>query len=97
LIFLFPKISAAQFNLKRRMRPGNHSRGWGESDMRSQKPMMTDQEWEAAQAALEAARQLPVGAERAEALKKAGKLRYDADQNRTLPPDRFKRQPAVGR
>jgi hypothetical protein len=62
--------------------------------MLPQKPSLADQEWEAAQAALEAARQLPVGAERAEALKKAGKLRYDADKNRTLPPDRIKRQSA---
>jgi hypothetical protein len=95
-IFLFPEISAAQFNLKRRMRPGNHSRGSGESHMPPRNPSMTDEGWEAAQAALEAARQLPVGAERAEALKKAGQLRYDADKNRTFPPDRTKRQSAFG-
>jgi hypothetical protein len=58
---------------------------------------MADQDWEAAQTALEAARQLPVGPERAEALKKAGQLRYDADKNRTLPPDRTKRHPVFER
>ena len=41
-----------------------------------------DDEWEFAQAAFETARQLPVGAERFEALKKAGQLRYDADKKR---------------
>jgi hypothetical protein len=40
-------------------------------------------DWEAAQAALEAARLLPVGAERFEALKKAGRLRYEACKKRT--------------
>jgi hypothetical protein len=37
----------------------------------------TDEDWEMAQAALEATRQLPAGAERFEALKKAGQLRYE--------------------
>jgi hypothetical protein len=41
-----------------------------------------DEEWEVAQAAFEAARQLPAGAERFEALKKAGRLRYEADKKR---------------
>jgi hypothetical protein len=41
-----------------------------------------DEEWEVAQAALEAARQLPAGAERFEALKKAGQLRYEADKKK---------------
>jgi hypothetical protein len=35
-----------------------------------------------AQATLEAARQLPAGVERIEALKKAGQLRYDADEKK---------------
>jgi len=65
--------------------------------MPSKKPSIADRDWEAAQAALEAARRLPVGPERAEALKKAGQLRYDADKNRTLPPDRTKRQSAFER
>jgi len=39
-----------------------------------------DEEWEMAQAALEAAR--PACAERFEALKKAGQLRYEADKKR---------------
>src|ERR1700691_109348 len=96
LVFLFPKVSAAQFNLKQRVRPGNPWQGSGARHMPPQKPSMTDQGWEAAQAALEATRQLPVGAERAEALKKAGQLRYDADKNRTPPPDRIKRPSAFG-
>jgi hypothetical protein len=41
-----------------------------------------DEDWEMAQAALEAARQLPASAERFEALKKAGQLRYEADKKR---------------
>ena len=46
--------------------------------MPTKKPI--DEDWEVAQAALEAARQLPAGAERFEALRKAGRLRYDADR-----------------
>ncbi len=41
-----------------------------------------EQEWEAAQAALRAAMEIPGGEERVEALKKAGRLRYRADQRR---------------
>ena len=47
--------------------------------------MMTsdeDDDWKAAEAALEAACRLPGGAERAEALKHAGRLRFDADKKR---------------
>jgi hypothetical protein len=47
------------------------------------KPKTADKDWEAAQVALEAARQLPAGVERIEALKKAGQLRYNADKKRT--------------
>ena len=46
---------------------------------KAEKPSKADLAWKAAQAALEAARQLPAGVERCEALKKAGKLRFDAD------------------
>ncbi|MDB5611182.1 MAG: hypothetical protein JWP25_8082 [Bradyrhizobium sp.] len=56
--------------------------------MPAKKPSTANKEWEAAQAALEAARQLPVGNERGEALKKAGQLRYDADRKRALQADR---------
>ena len=52
--------------------------------MPAKKPTKADLAWKAAQAALEAARQLPAGFERCEALKRAGKLRFDADMNRTL-------------
>ena len=52
--------------------------------MPSRKPNKAERAWKAAQAALEAARQLPAGIERTEALKKAGKLRFDADMERTL-------------
>ena len=51
--------------------------------MPTKKPINNaDEDWEVAQAALEAARQLPAGAERFEALRKAGQLRYDADRKR---------------
>jgi hypothetical protein len=51
--------------------------------MPSRKPNTADEDWKAAQAALEAARQLPAGVERFEALKEPGQLRYDADKKRT--------------
>ena len=51
--------------------------------MAGKKPNTAEQVCKAAQAALEAARQLPVGAERVEALRRAGQLRYDADEMRT--------------
>jgi hypothetical protein len=41
-----------------------------------------DEDWKAAEAALEAARRLPGGAARIEALKQAGRLRFDADKKR---------------
>jgi hypothetical protein len=50
--------------------------------MPTKKQNTDDDEWEAAQAAFETARQLPAGAERFEALKKAGQLRYEADKKR---------------
>jgi hypothetical protein len=46
-------------------------------------PSEADLAWKAAQAALDVARQLPAGAERFEALKQAGKLRLEADRQRT--------------
>ncbi len=53
-------------------------------------PNTAYEDWKAAEAALEAARRLPAGAKRFEALKKAGQLRYDADQKRAreTEPDR---------
>ena len=51
--------------------------------MPAKKANTAEEDWEVAQAALEAARQLPAGVERIEALKKAGQLRYDADEKRT--------------
>ena len=41
-----------------------------------------DADWKTAQAALEAASRLPAGAARIEALKHAGRLRFDADRKR---------------
>ena len=41
-----------------------------------------DDEWKVAEAALEKARRLPCGAERIEALKQAGRLRFEADRIR---------------
>ena len=51
--------------------------------MSAKKPSEADLAWTAAQAALDAARQLPAGVERFEALKRAGKLRLEADRQRT--------------
>jgi hypothetical protein len=50
-----------------------------------------DEDWKAAQAALEAACRLPAGAKRFEALKKAGQLRYDADQKRARETEQNRR------
>jgi hypothetical protein len=50
--------------------------------MPAKKPDTSDEDWDAAEAALEAARRLPAGAERFEALKKAGQLRFDADRKK---------------
>ena len=58
--------------------------------MPAKKPSNADLAWRAAQAALEAARQLPAGVERFEALKKAGKLRFDADIERAREIDPVK-------
>jgi hypothetical protein len=65
--------------------------------MPAKKPNIVHEDWEAAQVALEAARQLPVGAERCEALRKAGQLRYDADRKRARHADRANRQDTSGR
>jgi hypothetical protein len=58
-----------------------------EGAMPVKKPSDADLDWRVAQAALEAARQLPAGVERFEALKRAGKLRFDADIKRALEID----------
>jgi hypothetical protein len=51
--------------------------------MPTKKPISNaDEDWKVAQEALEAARRLPAGVRRIEALKKAGRLRYDADKKR---------------
>jgi hypothetical protein len=42
--------------------------------------MHEDDDWKSAEAALEKARSLPGGPERIEALRQAGKLRFDADR-----------------
>jgi len=55
--------------------------------MPAKKPSNADLAWTAAQAALDAARQLPAGVERCEGLKKAGKFRFHADMNRTREID----------
>jgi hypothetical protein len=62
--------------------------------MSKKKQNTADEEWDVAQAALEAACQLPAGAERFEALKKAGQLRYEADKKRN---ERSGPQPQRGR
>jgi hypothetical protein len=50
-----------------------------EAAMPAKRPSNAELVWRAAEDALEAARQLPAGVERFEALKKAGKPRFDAD------------------
>jgi hypothetical protein len=50
--------------------------------MPAKKPSTAEEDWKVAEAALEAARQLPAGVERFEALKKAGQLRYNADRKK---------------
>ena len=42
--------------------------------------MEADDAWDAAEKALEEARNLPAGAERIEALRRAGKLRFEASR-----------------
>jgi hypothetical protein len=56
--------------------------------MPAKKPDTAEQDWKAAEAALEAARQLPAGVKRFEALKKAGRLRYNADRKRARETER---------
>jgi hypothetical protein len=50
--------------------------------------MDDDEDWKAAEAALEKARSLPGGAERIDALKQAGRLRAAADRRRQKKEDR---------
>jgi len=47
-----------------------------------QEEQSVEEEWRAAQAALNDAQKLPGGPERFEALKRASRLRYEADQRR---------------
>jgi hypothetical protein len=56
--------------------------------MPAKKPDTAEEDWRTAEAALEAARQLPPGVKRFEALKKAGQLRYNADRKRTPKTER---------
>jgi hypothetical protein len=48
----------------------------------TKKTEQCEEDWQAAQEALRAAQKMPSGPERVEALKKAGQLRYDADEQR---------------
>ena len=53
-----------------------------------------DQDWKAAEAALDAAREMPSGAARIEALKKVGQMRFEADRRRRKQEGfAFKRSP----
>ena len=47
-----------------------------------------DDEWETAQAAFKAAQDLPTGPERFDALRKAGQLRFEADEKRRVLRER---------
>ena len=46
-----------------------------------------EEDWKAAEAALDAAREMPSGAARIEALKKAGQMRFEADRRRQEQED----------
>jgi hypothetical protein len=50
-----------------------------------------EEDWKAAEAALKAAQKMPGGPERVEALRRAGQLRYNADQHRRALEDRTDR------
>jgi hypothetical protein len=52
-----------------------------------------DDGWEAAQAALAAAQNLPVGSERFDALRKAGQLRFEANEKRRVIRERDEKAP----
>ena len=80
--FLFPDISSGRFSLRRYPVPVTIRKLRIEDAMPAKKPSDAELAWKAAETALEAARQLPVGVERFEALKRAGKLRFDADIKR---------------
>jgi hypothetical protein len=54
----------------------------GMREMKNTQP--EDDGWEAAQAALAAAQNLPAGSERLTALRKAGQLRFEADEKRRM-------------
>jgi len=54
------------------------------------KPEQCEEDWDAAQAALKAAQEMPGGPERFDALRKAGQMRYDADQRRRAIRDEMK-------
>ena len=71
------------FQLKRPRSPKAIGQARDPADMLAKKPNAANEDWEVAQATLEAARQLPAGVKRMEALKKAGQLRYEADEKRT--------------
>src|ERR1700728_1572657 len=86
-VFLFPTVATGMIWLAAVSGSANHSRTRDGRCIPVKKPNKSEQPWKAAQAALEAARQLPAGVERCEALKKAGKLRFDADINRAREID----------
>ena len=52
-----------------------------------------DDGWEAAQVALAAAQNLPVGSELFDALRKASQLRFDADEKRRVARERDEKVP----
>jgi hypothetical protein len=69
----------------RNLKNGRRSPGGQGRDVR---PDNDDDDWKAAEVELEAARRLPGGAERIEALRRAGRLRFDADRRRLAKEER---------
>jgi hypothetical protein len=68
------------------MKPGDHTRPG------RKKSMSRATGWRAAEEALAAAQQMPVGSDRVAALKKAGQLRFEADERRRLRRERKETQ-----
>jgi hypothetical protein len=58
-----------------------------EATMIIDKPELEDDGWNEAEAALAAAQQMPQGPDRIDALKKAGQLRFEADERRNALRD----------
>ena len=66
--------------------------------MKNKKPVSRGKAWREAEEALAAAQQMPWGPKRVAALKKAGQLRFEADERRRIRRERreFEKSPVSG-